>query len=355
MAEMLEFLMARLHGRYGRQSDRGRLPALGRSASVAELARALVPGPAELTTAVALQRRLEVDLATELRGFLPFLPEAGRRWIEWSLVRLELEDLKLFLRARAGSGTSPGDEAGRADRRRTAPETRGDLDPAVAIASWAARWGSGPLAASMRRIQGQGRGEDRLPPFFLEAALEHDWLRHLLDLTGGLPPGDRELLTPLAQAEADGFHLQLVTRGRGLYRLDPVRLLALHLSGTRVSRSGFRSMLADTDLRVLAERILGRVIDTLPVAATGEGEEAWAEGVIRLEGLAGDRLRRLARRAFRRSHLGLAAVAGYAVLRRFDIADLTRVSETIRLRAVKAHGMGGGREDAPFPGEGIHG
>jgi hypothetical protein len=73
---------------------------------------------------------------------------------------------------------------------------------------------------------------------------------------------------------------------------------------------------------------VGRVLDALP---SEQASEALATvDPAALEALAWKRFLRLANRAFRRSHMDLGAVVGYAGIRRVEVANLISLSEAIR-------------------------
>ena len=89
-------------------------------------------------------------------------------------------------------------------------------------------------------------------------------------------------------------------------------------------------MLEETELRALAAHGLERVVDGLRMG-TDEGREASdAADPGMLERLAWTRFWRLANRAFRRSHMGLATAVAYIQLRRVEVANLITVCEGIR-------------------------
>jgi len=290
MANNLDYLAARLHGRRSRMAEAERLDALCRTRSVAELSRALLAGT-ELQAAADLQRRLVQDLVRELAGFRGHAGGAGSRLIEWMLVRFQVENLKVLARGFA---------------------TRASLD------DFAAHVPRGPLRKGF--LQAAAIYRDQPRPFFLEAALDRAWFAELLARAGAVSDEDEEVIRALVRQEADIFHLMLAARGRFHYGLAPELLLPLHVAGTNIPRGRFAAMLADSDLATAAGRIVGRVIDSLPPEVDAEA----------LEALAWNRFARLANRAFRRSHIGLGAVVGYVGLRRVEIANLITLSEGIR-------------------------
>jgi len=75
----------------------------------------------------------------------------------------------------------------------------------------------------------------------------------------------------------------------------------------------------------VASAAAGAALDEVPKVA----DEALTPAD--LEPLAWARYYRLANRAFRRSHMGLAAVVAYTAIRRVELANLITLSEGIRL------------------------
>lgn len=290
MANNLDYLAVRLHGRRSRMAEAGRLDALCRAGSIAELSHAVL-ADTEFQAAADLQRRLVQDLAGELAGFRGYAGRAGSALIEWMLVRFQVENLKVLAR---GSATTP---------------PSGDF---------ATRMPKGPLRDGFLRAATIYRDQPR--PFFLEAALDRAWLAELLARADAVSGEDEEVIRALVCQETDIFHLMLVARGRFHYGLAPELLLPLHVAGTNIPRVRFAAMLADPDLATAAGRAVGRVIDSLPAETDAAA----------LEALAWNRFARLANRAFRRSHIGLGAVVGYVALRRVEIANLITLSEGVR-------------------------
>jgi vacuolar-type H+-ATPase subunit C/Vma6 len=173
-------------------------------------------------------------------------------------------------------------------------------------------------------------------PFFFEAALDHGYFEKLLSQTEALTGEDRELVRAIVIQEIDAFHLILAARGRFIHQLDGKLLLPLHVPGTRISRGCFAAMLAAPDLRTAAVCALGRAIDELPGEPGNSAADAGFVSSADLERLARQRLRRLANRAFRRSHMDFAAVVAFIELRRLEVANLITLSEGIRVHATEA-------------------
>ena len=131
---------------------------------------------------------------------------------------------------------------------------------------------AGPLRESVEEAS-----ENPARPFFMEAALDRGYYRELLARAAGLP----EDIERLVRHEAETFQRSLLARGRANYGLAT---------------------------EVLAQF---QVLDKIPAKPT----ERY----------------RLANRAMRRSPTGLGTVMGYVILRRIEIANLTTISEGIRL------------------------
>jgi vacuolar-type H+-ATPase subunit C/Vma6 len=158
--------------------------------------------------------------------------------------------------------------------------------------------------------------------FYLESALDRGYFLELMARTQALGDEDRAGVTDLLTQEVDIFHMMLVTRGRLQYGLKADTLMGFHVSGTRLDRERLSSMLAAPDMPTVAARAVGAAIDGLP-----QGDV----DAVMLEVLAWHRYLRLARSALVRHTLGLGMVAGYAAIRRIELANLITLSEGIRL------------------------
>ena len=123
----------------------------------------------------------------------------------------------------------------------------------------------------------------------------------------------------------------LLLRGKYSYGLDREALLPLHVRGTKISPALFATMLNDQDLRESVERVAQSVFDAPPSHGTASvGSSAPVLDAALLEHLAWKRFGRLANLAFRKSHIGLAAVLGYVGIRRLEVANLVTLSEGIQ-------------------------
>jgi hypothetical protein len=165
-------------------------------------------------------------------------------------------------------------------------------------------------------------------PFLLEAALDAGYLQELLARTARLPAEERDIVSPMIFHEANFFQFMLVTRGRFHFGLSPVTLASLRVRGA--GDNWFKTLLFVPDLSAAAGQAVGVIIEGLPVLRRLDTAKA-APDLSAIEALAWKRYLRLANRAFRRSHLGVAAVAGYFGIRRVEVANLITLSEGIRL------------------------
>jgi vacuolar-type H+-ATPase subunit C/Vma6 len=314
----LDFLASRLHARRSRMAEAERLDALCRLRAVPELGQALYPDTA-FPAAENFQRRLVQDLILELAGCRKHLDGAGQEFISGLLARYQVENMKTLLRGmenrvplesvQAHLALLPADQALNAQA----------LLAAGSVGEFAVRLPAGRPRDRLEKMPDLQRDEPS--PFLLEAALDSGWHQEMLSRTARLPDEEQEIIRPLVFQEANLFQLMLVVRGKFHHGLAAEMLLPLRVSGSGVSGGWFKALLGATDLPAAAKCSLGIVLDELP-AADDPGT---------VEALAWNRLRRLANGAFRRSHMGLGTVAGYAVLRRMEVANLITLSEGIRM------------------------
>jgi vacuolar-type H+-ATPase subunit C/Vma6 len=323
----MDYLAARLHGRKSRMAEAERLDSLCRIRGLQEFFHTVLP-ESQVSGALDFQRLLVYELAGELSGFRAYISGPGVDLIDWMLVRFQMENLKVLIRAFLTKVpiedldgylvSLPGELT--LDIRGLAavefPEGFVRLFPKKGI-----------LRENMEKALEIYRDNPR--PFFFEAALDRSYFQGLIFRTEKLPGEDREIITPMVYQEVDIFHLMLAARGKFHYGLAPSMLQPFHVEGTGIKRSLFAAMLNDPDLYTSAGRVGERVFDAVPFEwGSGDGSNAVDAPV--LEGLAWNRFFRLANLAFRRSHMGLGAIMGYAGLRRVEVANLITISEGIR-------------------------
>ena len=322
-----DYCAALVHGRRSRMAEGPRLAALCRIQGLQEFTRTVFPGP-EMGL-VDFQRRSAGELVRELSALREHLPWAGSMLLGRVLVRFRVENLKIFIRAclarPAVADISkylvplPKDMA-LDDQGMAAAESIDGLIPLVP---------KGVLRESLKEALETYR--DHPGPFFLEAALDRGYFQGLLAGVEALPREDREIVTPMVRQEVDIFHLMLLLRGRFHYGLARELLLPLHVAGAGISRALFIEMLDAQDLHACVDRAAGWVFDgTPPEDGSKSGSETAAFDAAAFERLAWKRFLRLANLAFRRSHMGLGAVIGYAGVRRMETANLITISEGVR-------------------------
>lgn len=324
----VEYLAARLHGRRSRLAEAGRLDEFVRLTRVPELQQVLYPEAGFHGTA-DFQRRLAQDLAAELSSWLRHLEGAGADLIAWMLVRFQVENLKVLVRGRANGTPLPALR----DHLIALPrDLEVDLEGLMSAESWVTFADRLPTPALRRALRKTaGLPANHAQSFFLEAALDREYFRELLVRAERLAEADRELVQPIVLQEVDLFHLMLVARGRFHYGLSADLLRPFHVRGSRMPSERFNGMLAAPDLMTVASFAVGRAIDAVPAEKKTTGASA-AVDPADLEALGWRRFLRLANRAFRWSHMGLAAIVGFAGLRRVEVANLITLSEGIRAR-----------------------
>jgi vacuolar-type H+-ATPase subunit C/Vma6 len=322
----LDYLAARCHGRRGQLAEAKRLDGLCRLLTIPELAGTVLPD-AIFQTGAEFQRGTLEALVEELSRCPRHLDPAGSDLLSWMLIRFQVENIKVLLRAFLDhvplAKVQPHLVTLPADLSLNAPA----LLAAETAEEFCARLPPVILRRALRVAFDKYRAFPR--PFFLEAALDRGYFQELVARAGQLSDEDKEVIVPIIEQEVNMFLLMLAVRGKFGYDLTPELLLPLHVRSGGISTGRFNAMLTAADLRTAAAFAVGRVIDALPPEhESGEISEAFDAAA--LEALAWKRLLRLANRAFRRSHMGLGAIIGYAGIRRVEVANLITLSEGIR-------------------------
>lgn len=342
----LDYLATRLHARRSRMAEAERLNALCHLRSVAELANLIFPNT-EIPDTAEFQRRLVFELTAEIYGCLKHLDPHDQEFVEWLLVRFQVENVKILLRGFTNhsplSVLAP-------HLMRLPPELALDEASLLAAASLTEFAGRLPAGGPRKRLLTfLAHAGEPAPLFLLEAALDAGYFAGLTARTGRLPGGEHEIVAPLIFQEVNAFQFMLAVRGRFNFHLTAPSLMPLGMSGCGVGPEWFHGLLSVPDLMSAAKSAAGVVIDELPPQPpTDEGQPAIE--ISTLELLIQQRYLRLANTAFRRSHLGVGAVAGYFGLRRVEIANLITLSESIRLgldvREMRLHMTGCGDLEA---------
>ena len=323
----LDYLLARLHGRRRRLVEADRLDALCRLRSVPDLIRAVYP-ESHSASVNEFQRELILQAVKELTEFSVQLTGAGSTLLAWLRVRYQIENLKVLARAFA-----TGRSLDLALEYLVPLPSDLSLDvqafaAADSVDSFAAAAPAGILQQGLCEVCVTYEEEPR--SIVLEAALDRAYFRELIRRTKSLPKEARDDVLPIAKQEVDAFHLMLVARGRFTYGLPAKQLEKLYVDGTGISRKRFGQMLEASSLREAAQYAVGPVLTKLPAAASGPGESPADLDPALLEAMAWNRYLQLARRAFRRSHMGLGAVVAFSAIRRIELANLITLSEGIR-------------------------
>ena len=323
----MDYLAARLHGRKSRMAEAERLDSLCRIGSLGDLFHVVFP-ESRISGVLDFQRSLVYELAGELSGFRANISGPGVNLINWTLVRFQMENLKVLIRAFLTKvPIEDPDEYLIPLPKELTLDIRGlaEVESPEGFVRLFPK--EGILRRNMEKALEIYRDNPR--PFFFEAALDCSYFQGLVFRMEKLSQEDREIITPMVHQEIDIFHLMLIARGRFHYGLAPSMLQPFHVEGTRIKRSLFTAMLNDPDLYTSVGRVGERIFDSVPFEwGTGDGSNAVDASV--LEGLAWNRFFRLANMVFRRSHMGLGAIMGYAGLRRVEVANLITISEGIR-------------------------
>jgi vacuolar-type H+-ATPase subunit C/Vma6 len=326
IANDLDYLAARLHGRHSRMAEGARLDTLCHIGSLPEFFRTIFP-QSELQGAPDFERLLVHELIRELSRFRAHMPASGADLLDWTVVRFQAENLKVLLRVCLNKVPVEDLDACLVPLPRELALDNQRLAAAESPEDFVRLVPKGLLRENVEMALEVYHDHPR--PFFLEAALDRGYLQGLLARTERLSQGDREIVRPMVDQEVDMFHLMLVARGKFHYGLGPEMLRPLHIAGARIPPALFAAMLNDSDLFTSVGRAVGRVLDAAPLDH-GSGDGSSAIDAAAVEALAWKRFFRLANMAFCRSHMGLGAVVGYAVLRRMEVANLITICEGIR-------------------------
>ncbi len=326
IANDLDYLAARLHARRSRMAEAERLDGLCHIRSLPEFFHTIFPDT-EFKGILDFQRLSVYELISELSGFRAYMSGPGADLLDWTLVRFQVENLKVLIRACLTKISIEELQGHLVPLPRELTLDNPGLAAAESPEDFVRLVPKGLLRENLEKSIEVYRDYPR--PFFFEAVLDRGYFQGLVTRAEGLSQEDREIVRPMVYQEVDIFHLMLVTRGKFHYSLTPEMLRPLHVAGTRISRALFTDMLNDPDLYTSVNRVAERVLDEVPLGhGTNDGSMAVDASV--LEDLAWKRFFRLANLAFRRSHMGLGAIMGYAGLRRVEVANLITISEGIR-------------------------
>lgn len=315
----LDFTAARLHGRRSRLADGAVLDELCRIRTVGELCRRLEVNCGPRVTASEFQRKILEDYASELTELASGVSREYADFFEWQRYRFRIENVKVICRGLFA--------------KKSVREINTRLVGYELPKSFAAEedFLENPLPLLERlEVEAAVRKTvaDALPVlkdsphvFTLETLIDCGYYAELVRraaLCGR--SGDEEGVSILADQEAAGFMTMLALRGALNYGLKAETLSRFHVAGTRLSVQMFER-LATVPLKDVAAVAGGVAFDALPPEPSVSDVEAacWS------------RYLRLANRLFRRGHMNVAAIAGFAGLRRIEVANLITISEGLRL------------------------
>ncbi len=322
-----DYVAALMHGRRSRMAEGSRLDALCRLRSVAEWATEVL-GEGGPTSASEAQQCLLQALADETAGLATHLSRSAAALAQWFAARFQVENVKVLLRRLLTGEPIDGVRTHLIQLPAGLRLNVEALAAAESLPAFADRMPAGLPHRSL--LSAIDRYHDQPRAFYLEAALDHGYFAELLLRADAFKRLEGELARPMILQEADIFHLMLVTRGRHIYGLEPASLISFRLPGTHVPQDLFEKMLSAVDLREVALLADGKVIELPDKARNGHSETFQPDDPGVLERMAWTRFWRLANRAFRRSHMGLAAVMAYLELRRMEVANLITICEGIR-------------------------
>lgn len=313
----LDYLATRLHARRSRMAEGERLDALCNIRTLPELCRAARLDK-DYEAVTEFQRRLVQDLVRELAGCVDHVGGSGGELVAWLLARFQVENMKTLIRGFVNQTSVEVLQ----EHLVILPERLAlDVNELATAKSLEDFVGLLPPGSPSQRLsEAVVRHRDQPQPFYLEAALDCGYFQELLAKTFKLSGEKQMVVRSLMLHEANFFQFMLVARGRFHFGLSPDTLLALHVTG--IFDDWFKNLLTVPDLPAAAKSGIGIVFDQLP---TDQGFDE-----VTLEALAWKRFLRLAKDTFRRDHMGLGAVVGYAALRRIEIANLITLSEGMR-------------------------
>jgi len=316
----LDFLNAKVRAIHSRLYEGDRLNELLRYRSVSELSGVLLDGAAVASPAT-LERRLVERYAENLSLLWRYLPAPRDRVFIALGLRLQIENLKVILRAHAAGESGPLEslpviplpEPYRWPQlERRGPLTREQLllaipEPLVRMSAAEALvlYGEKPI------------------PIYLEASLDRGYYSMLLQVYEALPAGDREDIGPLVALELDLQNLVFVLRSRVNYRLEAemVTMLAARSMESRRPAAWVRTAAQKESARdIIAEApvALRRLLAEVPAQLPEIERRLWQHYY------------GLAKTAYQQTFFTLGCPYAFAALKRMELANLITVVEAMR-------------------------
>lgn len=321
----VKFLAANVHARRSRMAEGERLDGLCRLKNLSDLFNTIFPD-SQLKGVLDFQRLLVRELIDELSGFRAYMPTSGVELLDWMMVRFQVENLKVLMRACLTKTPLKEIEIHLISLPRELALDNQRLATAESLKDFVRLLPRGILRENLTKALETYHNYPR--PFFFEAVLDRFYFQRLLEKIKRLCGADQGTVRPMFCQEVDIFHLMLVARGKFHYNLTPDMLQPLHVAGTLIPYTFFTTMLNSPDLYTSASRVAKRVLISL--FEHGPSSGSMIIDVSDLEGYAWSHFLRLANMAFRQNNMGLGAIMGYICLRRVEVANLIAISEGIR-------------------------
>ena len=316
----LDFIIAKTRALHSLCYEGDRLASLLRHRTMAELANELFPAEV-IPGHMALQRRLVERFADSVAQVWRYISPPRDRLFAALVARLQIENMKLWLRARISGLQEPPEQLPEI----AVPEPFRwlQLDPSrlKSISDLVEGLGE-PLVRESTREALVLFNESGLP-IYLEAGLDRGYFRLLGDAYRALNRADRGAIADLVEMETTLYNLMFILRGRVNHDLEPkvvARFGAPQLATGRVAPWVTQAAQAGTTREVLAAAprpVRDRLAD-VPAELPAIERRLWR------------RYYALANRAYFASLLDVGCLYAYVGIRRMELANLITLVELIR-------------------------
>jgi len=319
-AVCFDFINAKLRGMHSRLFEGGRLLSLCDVRHLGDLARRLYPDRA-VPDSAALEREFLRDHLAGLEVVRKYLRGRVHDLFAWLMRRYQVENLKIVFRCFAG-----GQRLGRPDPYLTPTPPWLALPADEMMAARDLRAFIAQIPVRDIRVQSERLRKGAAEPpgdFFVEMGFDRGYFLRLVALQARLGPGFRDGILRMIRFDLDCHNLMSVLRARLNYGIgfDEMRPF-LPLVRTGLSKRQLASMAAAQDFSAAMDRVPPSLLPPHARAAVGD-----------LHGLQTALLMRqyrLANRCYYGATLDSAAVVAYYYLKRVELANLTRMAESLR-------------------------
>jgi len=314
------FLTAKIHALRAKILDGAQLAKLAFLDSPGALYQRFLGTRVAMTPSEA-QRAVIARHVAHILHILRFINGRQREMFKWLVRRYQVENLKVVLRGWA--------------RKMTREQIDKDLIPmpgehSLPVEEMLACREVGALVSLVPEphfIEGMLRAipnyERYRQAFFLEAALERSYYSEALARAGRLFSSDRKACLPLIQRETLCYNIILTLRCMQTYRLATEEF-----SDLMVPYAPF-----DRPARAIAflSNPVDSLLDTIPSLEPMNPQGRPVRSISDLEEICTRYLYRAARKQFVASVFDFGAVVAYYYLKRFELQDILRLGEAIRL------------------------